>query len=57
MQGALVRRFGAIVCIASPVIIYVLAKRLQNRLIYLFLVQLLLFPSVMVVQLRIVMVG
>ena len=34
-----------------------LVKRLQNRLIHLFPIQLLLFPSFAAVQLRIVVVG
>jgi len=57
VQGGLVRRFGIVAYTASLGIIYVRAKRLQNRLIYLFLIQLLLFLSIVVVQLRIVVMG
>src|SRR5436190_9094137 len=49
VQGGLVRRFGAVACAASLAIMYARARRLQNRLIHLFLIQLLLFPSVVVV--------
>jgi len=49
VQGVLVRRFGAVVCAASLAIIYARVRRLQNRLIHLFLIQLLSFPNVMVV--------
>ena len=49
VRGGLVRRFGVVACAASLAITYALAKRLRNRLIHLFLIQLLLFPSVVVV--------
>jgi len=49
VQGVLVRRFGVVACAASLAIMYARARRLQNRLIHLFLIQLLLFPKVMVV--------
>jgi len=49
VQGGLEQRFGAVACAASLAIMRTLARRLQNRLIYLFLIQLLLFPSVVVV--------
>ena len=38
VQGGLVRRFGAVACAASLAIMYVRARRLQNHLIYLFLI-------------------
>jgi hypothetical protein len=37
VQGGFVRRFGAVVCAASPAIMPVLARRLQKHLIQLFL--------------------
>jgi len=49
VQGGLVRRFGTVACAASLATMHARAKRLQNRLIHLFLIQLLLFPSVVVV--------
>jgi len=49
VQGGFVRRFSTVAYAASLAIMYVRAKRLQNRLIHLFLIQLLLFPSVVVV--------
>jgi len=49
VQGGLVRRFGAVAYAASQAIMHAHTRRLQNRLIHLFLVQLLLFPSVVVV--------
>jgi len=49
VQGGLVRRFSAVACAASLAIIHARARRLQNRLILLILIQLLLFPSVVVV--------
>jgi len=51
VQGALARRFGAVACAASLAIMHARVRRLENRLIYLFLVQLLLFPGVVVVEL------
>jgi len=49
VQGGLVRRFSTVACAVSLVIIYIRIKRLQNRLIHLFLIQLLLFPSVVII--------
>ena len=37
MQGGVVRRFGAIVCVASLAIMPALARRLQKHLIQLLL--------------------
>jgi len=37
-----------VVCVASLAIMHTRIRRLQNRLIHLFLIQLLLFPSVVV---------
>jgi len=48
VQGSLIQRFSAVACAVSLAIIYTYVMRLQNRLIYLFLIQLLLFPSVVV---------
>jgi hypothetical protein len=56
VQGGLVRRFSVVACAASLAIMRALTRRLQNRLIHLFLIQLLLFPNVVVVYLRIVVV-
>jgi hypothetical protein len=41
----------------SLVIMHTRVRRLQNRLIHLFPIQLLLLPSVVVLQLKIVIVG
>jgi len=49
VQGGLVRRFGAVAYTASLATMHARAKRLQNRLIHLFLIQLLLFPNIVVV--------
>jgi len=49
VSDSLVRRFSIVACVASLAIMRALARRLQNRLIHLFLIQLLLFPSVVVV--------
>jgi len=49
VQGGLVRKFGAMAYTASLATMYARAKRLQNRLIHLFLIQLLLFPNIIVV--------
>jgi len=48
LQHALEQGFRVVVCVVSLAIMHALAGRLQNRLIHLFLVQLLLFPSVVV---------
>ena len=40
VQGGLVRRFGTVACAVSLAIMYVRVKRLQNRLIHLFPIQL-----------------
>jgi hypothetical protein len=45
VQGGLVRRFNAVAYAASLAIMHACVRRLENRLIHLFLVQLLLFPS------------
>jgi len=49
VQGVFVRRFGIIAYTTSPVIMNVYIRRLQNRLIHLFPIQLLLFPNIVVV--------
>ena len=49
VQGGLTRRFSVVACVVSLAIMRALVRRLQNCLIYLFLIQLLLFPSVVVV--------
>jgi len=49
VQGGLVRRFSVVAYAASLVIMHVYVRRLQNHLIYLFPIQLLLFPSVVVI--------
>jgi len=49
VQGGLVRRFSVVACAASLAIMRALSRRLKNRLIHLFLIQLLLFPNVVVV--------
>jgi len=49
VQGGLVRRFGVVECAASLAIMHARVRRLQNRLIHLFPIQLLLFPSIVVV--------
>ena len=49
VQGGLARRFDAVACAGSLAIMHARVKRLENRLIHLFLVQLLLFPNVMIV--------
>jgi len=38
-----------VACVASLAIMHARLRRLQNRLIHLFLIQLLLFPNVVVV--------
>jgi len=49
VQGGLVRSFGAVACVVSLDIMHARVRKLQNRLIYLFPIQLLLFPNVVVV--------
>jgi len=49
VQGGLVRRFSIVAYAASLVIIHVYVRRLQNYLIHLFPIQLLLFPSIVVI--------
>ena len=48
VQGSVVQRFSAVTCVASLTIIHARARRLHNHLIQLFLIQLRLFRSVVV---------
>ena len=49
VQRGFVRRFSIVAYTASLVIMYVHVRRLQNYLIHLFPIQLLLFPSIVVI--------